>query len=188
MGEIHLPRPVLRIMAAFSRHETALDWAQTTAEAAWGKVALVSERFAFEETGFYAASMGTELKKVFFAFRELADPGSLPTWKHLSNGWEQHYALQAHMPESRPLNLDPGYLTEAKLVLATTKDRDHRLYLDQGIYAEGTLYFHHGAWTNRPWTYPDYQRPDYHAFFLRCREFLRAELRQQARNKGELPN
>ena len=30
-----------------------------------------------------------------------------------------------------------------------------------------------GAWQARPWTYPDYQRADYHQFFGRCREYLR---------------
>ena len=181
MGEIHFPRPVLRIMAAFSRYDDALDWARRTAETAWGPVALMSAPFAFEETAFYVSSMGPGLKKVFFAFDELADPGDLPNWKCLSNEWELLYSEQVRTPEPRPLNLDPGYLTEAKLVLATTKDRDHRLYLGQGIYAEGTLYYHRGAWTMRPWTYPDYQRQDYHDFFSRCREFLRVKLRDVPR-------
>jgi hypothetical protein len=51
----------------------------------------------------------------------------------------------AQWPEPRPLNLDPGYLTEAKLVLATTKDRNHRLYLDRGIFAEVTLCYQRGG-------------------------------------------
>jgi hypothetical protein len=168
-------------MAAFSQYDAALDWARRTAESAWGPIALTSEPFAFEETAFYVTSMGAGLKKIFFAFEELADPGDLPSWKCVSNAWELRYAQQVRTPEPRPLNLDPGYLTEAKLVLATTKDRDHRLYLGQGIYAEGTLYYHRGAWTTRPWTYPDYQRPDYHAFFSRCRELLRVKLREVPR-------
>ena len=97
----------------------------------------------------------------------------LPEWKLASNQWEIDYQQLGRHPEPRPLNLDPGYLTEAKLVLATTKDRDHRLYLSRGIFAEVTLHFHRGTWEARPWTYPDYQRADYHEFFLRCREYLR---------------
>jgi hypothetical protein len=77
-------------------------------------------------------------------------------------------------PESRPLNLDPGYLTEAKLVLASTKDRDHRVYLDRGIYAEVTLHYQRGrGWQPRPWTYPDYRSEPYLQFFTRCRQYLR---------------
>jgi hypothetical protein len=118
--------------------------------------------------------MGPELRKTFFAFESLADPAGLVDWKEVSNQWEVDYQRLGKHPEQRPLNLDPGYLTEAKLVLASTKDRDHRIYLSRGIYAENTLYFTRGAWRTRPWTYPDYRKADYHAFFGRCREFLRS--------------
>ena len=173
MAQIEPHRPVLLILAAFSRYDKALDWARRTAEAAWGSIALESERFAHRETSYYDATMGTDLRKTFFAFERSLDPAELAVRKLASNQWETDYAALGLHPEPRPLNLDPGYLTEAKLVLATTKDRDHRLYLSQGIYAEVTLHFQRGAWQSRPWTYPDYQRADYHAFFLRCREYLR---------------
>lgn len=178
MGDILSHRPVLLILAAFSRHAAALDWARKIAEEAWGPVALVSPRFEHNETRYYEAEMGPGLVKTFFAFEQLVDPASLVERKLQSNAWEDEYRAPAGHAEPRPLNLDPGYLTEAKLVLASTKDRDHRLYLDRGIYAENTLYFTRGAWQTRPWTYPDYQRADYHEFFLNCREFLRARYRQ----------
>jgi hypothetical protein len=164
---------VLLILAAFSRHAEALDWARQTAEVAWGPVALESERFDHRETDYYETSMGPDLKKCFFAFESLIDPAELVQCKLASNRWERDYQQIGRHPESRPLNLDPGYLTQAKLVLATTKDRDHRIYLDRGIFAEVTLHFQRGAWQPRPWTYPDYQRADYHEFFTRCRDFLR---------------
>jgi hypothetical protein len=119
--------------------------------------------------------MGADLVKTFFAFERLFDPADLATFKLASGQWERDYQQLGRHSEQRPLNLDPGYLTEAKLVLATTKDRDHRIYLRNGIYAEVTLHFQRGAWLSRPWTYPDYQRADYHAFFLRCREYLRKQ-------------
>jgi hypothetical protein len=173
MAAILPPSPVLLILAAFSRYAEALDWAKQTAEQAWGPVALESERFDHRETDYYEVTMGTELKKTFFAFETLVDPAGLVEWKETANRWETEYQQLGRHPEPRPLNLDPGYLTEAKLILASTKDRDHRIYLARGIYAENTLYFHHGAWRPRTWTYPDYQRADYHQFFGRCREYLR---------------
>jgi hypothetical protein len=173
MAHVQPHTPALRLLAAFSRHTDALDWARQTASAAWGPVALESERFEHRETNYYDATMGTGLKKCFFAFETLADPAELAEWKLSSNRWERDYQRLGLHSESRPLNLDPGYLTEAKLVLATTKDRDHRIYLRDGIFAEVTLHFHRGQWEARPWTYPDYQRADYHEFFLRCREYLR---------------
>jgi hypothetical protein len=179
MGQILPHKPVLLIMAAFSRHHVALDWARETASHHCGPVALESERFVHDETTFYQSSMGEGLHKTFFAFERLIDPAAIVELKHLSNAWEDEYKAATSWPQERPLNIDPGYLTEAKLVLATTKDRDHRLYLDRGIYTEGTLYFHRGAWQTRPWTYPDYRRADYHLFFTRCREYLRQRYRER---------
>jgi len=165
--------PVLLVLAAFSRYPEALAWGKETAEDAWGPVALQSEPFDHRETNYYEATMGPDLKKAFFAFEGLVDPAELVRCKETTNEWEVDYQQFGKHPEARPLNLDPGYLTEAKLVLASTKDRDHRLYLDRGIYAENTLYFYRGAWQPRPSTYPDYRRADYHEFFMRCREYLR---------------
>jgi hypothetical protein len=168
-------RPALRIVAVFSRHPEAIEWARQTTEEVWGPIALESELFDHHETNYYEATMGRDLKKAFFAFETLVDPAGLVEWKEQSNRWEIDYQDLARHAEPRPLNLDPAYLTEAKLILATTKDRDHRIYLDRGIYAENTLYFYRGAWQPRPWTYPDYQRADYHRFFVRCRELLRLQ-------------
>ena len=180
MGQIATHRPVLLIAAAFSRHPEALDWGKQQAEQAWGSVALASDLFDHHETHYYDASMGEGLKKTFWAFERLVDPAELPDLKRHTNILEDVYKQVMDHPVPRPLNLDPGYLTEAKLVLASTKDRDHRIYLRDGIYAEGTLYFHQGTWKTRPWTYPDYQRADYHEFFSRCREYLRRRYKEDS--------
>ena len=174
MGEVREHRPVLLIMAVFSRHRDAFDWARRKSELRFGPIALVSDSFEFKETQFYERTMGPGIRKQFWAFERLVDPAELPAIKLETNEWEAAYRPPQGASEPRPLNLDPGYLTEAKLVLATTKDRDHRLYLDQGIYAECTLFFQGGNWRPREWTYPDYRRSDYHQFFLRCRDYLRS--------------
>ena len=177
MGTIHLHSPVLPVLAAFSRHEAALDWGRERAISAWGPIALESARFDFVETAYYAPTMGTGLKKCFWAFEALRDPAELADWKRAANAWEADYADQAGQPEPRPLNLDPGYLSLAKLVLASTKDHAHRIYLGQGIFAEVTLYFQEGHWRHREWTFPDYRRRDYQEFFTAARHFLRSRQR-----------
>jgi hypothetical protein len=121
--------------------------------------------------------MGRGLRKVFWTFTGLIDPGKLADLKLQTNRWEQDYAALGNHPELRPLNLDPGYLTLGKLVLASTKDFTHRIYLDRGIYAEVTLYYRHGAWQHHEWTFPDYRRQDYQAFFSKARESLHRQLR-----------
>jgi len=178
MGRITQPDPVLAVLGAFSRYEKGLRWAREQAAAAWGPMLLESEAFEFRETEYYAAEMGGGLKKVFFAFDSLIDPAELVARKVQANDWEREYARLGCHPEPRPLNLDPGYLNAAKLVLASTKDHAHRVYLDRGIYAEVTLHFQRGqGWQPRPWTFPDYRRDDYRAFFEQCRDEYRRRLR-----------
>lgn len=178
MADIRSPKSVLLLIAVCSRHDHALDWASRQAEAEFGPIAFRSDPFDFSQTDYYENSMGTGLKKQFIAFRNLMDPGRLRHVKRQTNTWEADYVALTEWPEDRPLNLDPGYVSEAKLVLASTKDHAHRIYLDDGIYAEVTLHFQGGSWRKLPWTYPDYQQPDFHDFFLRCREYLRTELRK----------
>ena len=179
MGEIQQPEPVLAIMAAFSRHGAALAWAADQASARWGDLILTSDMFAFEATDYYRDSMGSGLQKRFWAFERLTDQGELADRKILANQWEQQYAVEAQTAELRPLNIDPGYLSRGKLVLASTKDHSHRIYLRDGIFAEATLYYKDRQWQSREWTFPDYRRADYHAFFERCRDYLKGRLRRE---------
>lgn len=176
MGRVKEPIPVVLIVAAFSRYREALDWSRNVTQARWGKIILESPELSFAQTSFYEAEMGSGLVKQIFAFEKLIDPGTIPDYKLAANALEDQYRQSANWPEKRPLNLDPGYVTEAKLVLATTKDRDHRVYLRDGILAEVTLHHQDGIWKPRPWTYPDYARPDVHAFLSQCRQYLRERL------------
>ena len=203
MGEPTPHSPVLLLLAAFSRYDDALDWARRKAVETWGPILRESTRFEFSETAYYDATMGTGLKKVFFAFRRPFDPERLVEIKLATNRWEEEYAALARnracldvcdkgdspifaetkigtVPEtkigtvpSRPLNLDPGYLTLGKLVLASTKDFAHRIYLSHGIYAEVTLQYRHRRWEHHQYTFPDYRREDYQRFFSECREEIR---------------
>ena len=77
----------------------------------------------------------------------------------------------------RPVNLDPGYLEQAKVILTSTKNFYHRIYLGGGIFGEVTMHFKNNTYQFFPWTYPDYQSRDYQEFFLRIRQIYRSQLR-----------
>jgi len=177
MGEIHEPVPVLLVVAVSSRYDAALQWARERIDAALGPLALVSDAFEFTETDYYTSTMGRDLKKQFVASQRLIDSAAVAVVKRMTNDWEAEYAALGRHPEPRPLNLDPGYITPAKLVLASTKDHAHRLHLRDGIYAEVTLIYRHHAWQPMEWTYPDFRRTDYQEFFTKCREYLLAQRR-----------
>ncbi len=181
MGQPTPPTPALLLVAAFSRHGEALEWARGRAEEAWGEIAMQSPAFEFDETAYYEPTMGPGLRKTFMAMARPTDPSELVAIKLRTNSWEEQYAAEAADPEPRPLNLDPGYLTLGKLVLASTKDFVHRVYLDRGIYAEVTLFYRRGAWQHHEWTFADYRRGDYQAFFTRARDYLHGRLREDCR-------
>lgn len=175
MASIKSTPPALFLVAVFSSDVRAINWAKAQIESCWGTVALVSSVFQHAETGYYQAEMGSPIVKQFLVVDGLYDPAGLADRKVESNHWEQQLALAGEFPIARPVNIDPGYLMLSKLILASTKDRAHRIYLRDGIYAEECLYYV-GGWQSRPWTYPDYQRADYQQFFTQVRELLKKSI------------
>ncbi len=178
MGQPSSPSEVMLFLAAFSRYDAALDWARQRAIEAWGPIERESPRFDFFETRYYEPTMGQGLKKVFFSFQRAFDPAELVRVKLETNRWEEEHAAGAGHSMPRPLNLDPGYLSLGKLVLASTKDFAHRVYLSQGIYAEVTLQYKHNQWRPHEYTLADYRRADYQQFFSQCRDLLHRRLRK----------
>ncbi|MBX3420571.1 MAG: DUF4416 family protein [Pirellulaceae bacterium] len=170
--------PALLLAAIFSCHRQVLEWAGDNIQQRWGTVGLTSPVFEHVETGYYAVEMGQPLLKQFVVLDRLWDPTNLADCKLQSNAWESQLASSGKYPQPRPVNIDPGYLTLSKLVLASAKDRAHRIYLRNGIYAEECLYYVAG-WQSRPWTYPDYLREDYQRFFSRVRERLKQIIQGQ---------
>jgi hypothetical protein len=172
--------PVLLIIAAFSRHSEVLGWARQRLEQTFGPIALASDPFDFVQTEYYQRTMGSGLRKQFFAFRDLIAPERLAEIKLITNGLERDLAAAGTWPEPRPLNLDPGILTLGKFHLATTKDQAHRVYLRDGIFAEVTLRFHAGTFEPWPWTYADYRLPAVIAFLNEARDWYRRQLLERS--------
>ena len=176
MGAIRLPKPVLLFMAVFSAVPSAFDWVRTRAERQWGPLALESEAFPFETfTDYYAKSMGERLPKRLWAFESLISPEGLPKIKCATNDWEAEFKSFVDGTVERPLNIDPGYIDLGKLILASTKDHAHRIYLSEGIFAETTLMYTQKQWQPLPWTYPDYQSVGSQKFLIQCREYLKTK-------------
>jgi len=136
-------------------------------EAGSGPLAGRSDRYAFDVfTHYYAAEMGLGLTKWLAVFVEPMAPEALAGLKLAANGVERAWADEAGR---RRVNLDPGYLTPLALVLASTKPAAHRIYLRDGVYAEVTLRYDHGAYAPLPWTYPDFRQPLVAAFLAAWR-------------------
>jgi hypothetical protein len=180
--------PGLLVVAIFSRHPEALDWARQRLTSRFGPVGLVSPSYHFSQTQYYERAMGPGLTKQFVVFEELLALDQLAPAKGATNRLESELADSGRFSEPRPLNLDPGLLTLGKFMLATTKDQAHRIYLQDGIFAEVTLRFQAGAFVPWPWTYADYRQPLVLDFLKEAREFYRLRLQtspSRARSAAE---
>jgi hypothetical protein len=177
MGRIKPPRPVKLICGLIGADPDLLARARGLLSKQVRQIEAVSDIWPFDFTDYYKDEMGSDLKRQFVVFEGLMQVDRLPEIKRLTNQIEQRIAQEVLDPLiSRPVNLDPGYITLAKLVLATTKDYSHRIYLQEGIYAESTLHYEAGGWHAWQWTYPDYAGPTYHAFFTQVRQALKDQM------------
>ncbi|NQT19398.1 MAG: DUF4416 family protein, partial [Planctomycetes bacterium] len=174
MAEFRKPDDVKLIVGALSADASLLQQAKHALCGLYGPVDVESPLITFDFTAYYEKQMGPNLLRKFFAFEELIDPACLPDIKIRTNELERELAAAATAPVPRPINLDPGYITPAKLVLASAKDFSHRVYLRDGIYAEVTLHNEKGGtFRGWPWTFPDYKTsPEYHAFLQDARQKL----------------
>lgn len=156
-------------------------------EESFGPVGLVSPDYSFHYTKYYEREMGQGLVKRFLVFERLVDASCLPDVKHFTNKLEMQLAKEGCFPEARPLNLDPGLLQLGKFCLATTKDKDHRIYLRDGIFAEVTLRFEDGAYHPWPWTYADYREPAVLEFLKEARSYYKPRMMQASVRASEPP-
>ncbi len=189
MWELKEPNPVKLIVGILASDERCLAAAREAVLASLGPADLLSETWCFDQTDYYADEIGASVLRQFVSIEALAHPGDLADIKHRTNAIEQHLATALAMPYPRPVNLDPGLIEPSKLILASTKNFAHRIYIGRRMYAEVTLVFDKGQWRTLPYTFPDYYRPEYHGFLSLVRARLVEQLRQQTRNpKPEIRN
>jgi len=176
---IHRPKPVQLVVGMLSGIPGEFEAAKELLQRRFGPVESESDFFPFDVTHYYDEEMGTPIQRQFLSFARLVDPGELAAIKCFANELEAQRARERGGEPRRPVNLDPGYVDAGRLVLVTTKDRAHRIYLGQGSYAAVTLMYEKGAWRALPWTYPDYAAPTYHAFLTEARGSYLAKLRSR---------
>lgn len=187
MGIIKVPLPVKLFVGILTSLPDILPVVEKPLSERFGAIDSRSEPFPFDWTDYYDATMGTPIIRLFLGFEKLIDPSEIADIKRETNELESLFSLR--WPQhARPINLDPGYIEESKVVLASTKNYYHRIHISEGIYAEVTLHFEKGSWKLLPWTFPDYASEDYHSYFHSLRDIYRNQIKEIKTREGAPPS
>jgi uncharacterized protein DUF4416 len=186
MGAIRSFNPVKLFIGILLSDRKLLPQVEARLTDLYGPVDHRSPVIPFDFTDYYEAEMGDIIDRVFFSFERLIEADQLPEIKRQTNRLEEE-AAPLLPAVKRPVNLDPGYIEHAKVILASTKNFYHRIYLGGGIFGEVTMHFKNNTYQFFPWTYPDYQSRDYQEFFLKIRQIYRSQLRSMCILNREEP-
>ena len=178
MWEVNKPQPVKLIIGILAADEICRIAAIEAIQAEFGQIDLESPIWPFTQTEYYKEQAGGNILRQFVTLEKLIDPGRLAEVKLITNKIEQDLSEQLGLALPRPVNLDPGTLEPSKLVLASTKNFSHRIYIGENIYAELTLSFIKGKWQSYQYTFPDFKQSTYHQFLTKVREKLVGQLRE----------
>lgn len=180
MGTPREAGPAKYFVALLSSGTDLLTRVETDLTRILGAIDARSEILPWTVSKFYEKEMGAGLVRRFISFEPLASPGKLADIKVATQQVEDQYRSKTGDRSGRRVNLDPGYVEAGKVVLASTKNAGHRIYLHSGIYAETTLLFYAGAFQASPHTYRDYLWPETVSFLTS----LRAAYLDQVRRLG----
>ncbi|MFC1821511.1 DUF4416 family protein [Thermodesulfobacteriota bacterium] len=166
------------IASLFSPGKALIDQIIDDLEQLYGSTDWVSPELYFDRTRYYAREMGWPLHRRFVAFKRVIRPEAIADIKLATNKLESNH-LQGG---KRLVNIDPGYISLERLVLATGKNYTHRIYLNKGIYADLTLIFHKESFRPLDWTYRDYRDPIIIDYFNGLRERYKDQIRGISRD------
>jgi hypothetical protein len=173
MGSEKKHTPVKLIIGCIFKEAAAYQRAKSMLERRFGPADFESPIVDFTHTDYYEREFGSPLRRSFISFKKLVAPDGLAVIKNATNRIERKLSRD----NLRLVNLDPGYLTLSKFVLATTKDYTHRVFLGKGIYAEVTLLYKDKGFKAWEWTYPDYRSNAYIEIFNRIRTLYAGQIK-----------
>jgi len=135
----------------------------------YGNIFLETPSLPWSHSDYYFEEIGAPLYKCFIFFDTVIDTSVLPDAKLRIMEIEKDLSKDG----KRQINLDPGYLSLAKVVLASRKNYSHRIYLGKLVFAELELIFKESAFHSLPYTYTDYKAEESIKLFMKAREFLK---------------
>ncbi|GAJ24246.1 unnamed protein product, partial [marine sediment metagenome] len=158
MGKLFLPKPAKLIISMFTSDKRQFNLYKEELIKKFGEVDIKSNSQPFDFTDYYENEFGKKLIQELFSFSTLIRQDELAEIKRITNDLESNFGkenIKNNIPDNkRKINLDPGYITLDKYILASTKNGPSRIYLNRGIYAEITLRFINKSFVPCKYTYP----------------------------------
>ena len=182
MGVPQPAKPAKLVCGVLAVQDVSSGDVESALEDLFGPIDLRSARRRFIESRYYESEMGSPLDRWWVSFERLASEDALAPAKLATNRIETAFA---GTEGGRRVNLDPGYVVPSRLVLASTKDFSHRVFVSDGIYGEITMIWRANDFMVLDWTYPDYKSDDGRSFFVQVRKRLKVQLDSSVRK--ELP-
>ena len=159
-------------MASLFSSQEVFNAAAPKLQDLFGRIYYESPPLPWNYSAYYDGELGTQLYRHFMFFESIADPASLVEAKLAVLEIEKGFSLNG----KRRINLDPGYMTLAKVVLASRKNYSHRIYLGRGVFCELELFYQEGRFNPLPYTYFDYRDDLFLKFFTKARVLLKKRL------------
>lgn len=179
MGELVVQKPVKVAVSIIFKEEEKLNLAEKRLKKLLGPLEPLERLLNFDKTDYYYEEFGSPLKRKLLCFKNLLPIKNSADIKLATNTIEDLFREEG----KRTVNIDPGYVTEAKLVLLTTKDFTHRVYVGKNIFAESTLFFREGGFNSWPWTYPDYASDELKDYFNGVRDIYMRDIKKKPRRE-----
>ena len=171
MSELREPSKVKLFMGLIYKPESSVSELFDNLEKRFGEIEYTSQEILFEHSSYYEKEMGAGLKRKLITFRDLIKRDNIVEIKIFTNSLEGVFSYGGN----RTINIDPGYIAQEHLILATGKGFSHRPYLGKGVYADLTLIYKANEYRKLEWTYPDYGNNEMRTLF----KALRAEYVKQ---------
>jgi len=177
MSKLRLnPEPVKLFIGMISGEICMFDTLRKKLAELYGGIDLESPVMEWSHTDHYLKEMGADLKRKFIFFENLINPEIITEIKLKTTEIEGQYLNKTG---GRRINIDPGYLDSARVVMVSTKDYSHRVYLGKGIYGEAALIYSGKNYQTLPYTYPDFKTQEYFALFKEAREKYKTAIKER---------
>lgn len=176
MSQLKEPSLVKLFMGLIYKPQAPLEKFMNKVQEKLSLIDFKTKEIPFDHSSYYQKEMGEGLIRKLVTFRKLIRREDIVEIKAFTNKLEGVFSYE----ESRTINIDPGYIAQEHLILATGKGYSHRPYLGAGVYADLTLVYIKDEYRTLDWTYPDYGNIEMRNLFKELRRQYVSQMAEES--------